>query len=354
MRYVKVEIYFTLERKNMKKINVAIIGAGLMGQKRAEAVLKIPECKLAYVYDIQKQTSANFATKFRCEISKSIDDIINNRFIDIVFLCIRHKDAAKLAPLILSKKNLLLEKPVGRNYQECRKIVDSALKNKTLLFAGFNYHFYPHISELEKTISGGNLGEIISSRFVIGHAAFPGYEKTWKMNKNLCGGGVILDPGIHMIDLMISFFGYPKSFNTTINNIGWKTEVEDEVSILFKFKKNSFSTHHYSLNFAKNKLEIEIIGTKGVARATGRGGNYGPMKFEYIPRWHWKRALKIKEKIFGNEDSSFYNELLYYFHNWKFPEKIRSKYNTYKLSMKLIDSLFEASDNKRIKLYYSS
>lgn len=319
------------------KIGVAIIGAGLIGKKRAEALLNLTGYKLEGVYDISQAASKDFAAQYKCRIFSDINEIINDSKVDLVILAIVHKVAKELAPKILKKKNLLLEKPIGRNLAETKKIVAAAKKSKNKLFGGFNYRFYPHVLLLKDYLEKKRLGKIVSSSFVIGHAAFPGYEKTWKMDKDLCGGGVILDPGIHLVDLMLFLLGAPKSREVFKNSLGWKTKVEDEAFLFFEFPNKSYSNHHYSLNFSKNIFEIEVVGTLGVVKTSGRGGNYGNMKFSFTPRWFWKTGKEIMEKDFGSNDASFEAELAFLSKN--FAKKDFPDYIEYLNSMKLIDNL---------------
>lgn len=324
----------------MNKINIAIIGAGLIGKKRAQALLKIPNSSLDYVYDINKEASDKFAKEYKCKVVKNIEEILNDTNISLVIIAIRHKDAAELAPKILRRKDVLMEKPIGRNLIETKKIINAAQRHKTKLFAGFNYRFYPHIQEGLSFIKNKKLGKIISSTFTIGHAAFLGYEKTWKMDKDLCGGGVILDPGIHMVDLMQTFFGTPKNLQVFSNNIGWKNKVEDEAFLVFTFSDKTISHHHYSLNMAKNTFEIEIIGTKGMIRISGRGGNYGPMRFLFVPRWFWQPGNgEIIKEEYGQEDQSFYLELKSVFENIRTKKNVNT-YTEYIKSMKVIDKIY--------------
>lgn len=324
----------------MNKVGVAIIGAGLIGKKRAEALLEIPNTSLEYIYDINKEVANAFAKEYRCQVAENIENVLNNSSIGLVIIAIRHKDAAELAPIILRKKNVLMEKPIGRNLKETKAIINAAKRYKTKLFVGFNYRFYPHIQEALSFIKNEKIGKIISSIFTIGHAAFPGYEKTWKMDKDLCGGGVILDPGIHMIDLMLTFFGVPKSLQAFSSRIGWKTKVEDEAFVIFVFSDNTISQHHYSLNMAKNTFEIEIIGTKGIIRMSGRGGNYGPIQFLFAPRWFWQTGNgKIIKKEYGKEDQSLYLELKSVIADI-LTKKSGDTYTEFISDMKLIDKIY--------------
>lgn len=321
----------------MKTIHVAIIGAGLIGKKRADAIKRIPEYTLKTIFDVNEKAMQAFAEEYHCATTTSADAIIDDPDIDLVILAIAHKPAALLAPKIVAKKHLLMEKPLGRNLAEAETIIKAAKGSKKNLFVGFNYVYYPHIKKAFAELHKGTIGDLISSTFRIGHAAEPGYENTWKMSKELCGGGVIIDPGIHFLHLMITSIGYPDAFSVTSSNSGWHTDVEDEAIIVFKYKNETMSAHHYSLNMSHNTLFIELIGTKGVIRATGRSGNYGLMKYSFVPRWHWKNQEPVVYEEFDNKDESFYHEL----------QDIAGKlgkpkdYSLYVDTMRLLDSLYE-------------
>lgn len=324
----------------MKKIRVAIIGAGLIGKKRAEAIKKISEYSLVYIYDINKKAADDFSKLYDCQVVKNLNDILNDKTIDLVIIAIRHKDAAILTPRVLEKKNVLLEKPLGRNFIEAQKIIDTAKKYNRMLSVGFSFRCYPHIRLAKKYLENKKLGKIISSTFKIGHAAFPGYEKTWKMDKDLCGGGVILDPGIHMIDLMFTLIGKPQKQHVYMSSKGWNSKVEDEAFMIFEYANKSISSHHYSLNFSKNTFFIEIIGTKGTLRLEGRAGNYGDMTFSFTPKWFWLNKKETIMKNFGDNDTSFYEELK------ELATKINKRnqsndYASYLDSMKILDTLYK-------------
>ncbi len=327
--------------KKQGKVGIAIIGMGLIGQKRADAVVQLSNAKLISIFDINKKVSKNLAAIYSCSSAQSMEEVLNNSDVDLVILAIQHKAAARLAPIILQSKHLLMEKPIGRNLAETKQIIDAAKNAKYKLFGGFNYRFYPHVALLTSYIKEKRLGKVISSSFTLGHAAYPGYEKTWKMDKNLCGGGVIIDPGIHMIDLMIEWFGAPNTFQFQTNKIGWKSRVEDEAYILFSYPNMSISQHHYSLNLAKNTLSIEIVGQKGTVRINGRGGNYGDMTFEFVPRWFWQdKRKKIITKNFRAVETTFRDELMTVLTMVQNNKNQQGSYDRYIACMEMIDKIY--------------
>lgn len=323
--------------KKLNILNAVIIGTGLIGNKRADAILELPQYKLVSAFDVNPESLDKFCQKYNCHKS-NLNQIIHNDTIDLVILAINHQEAARLAPKILRYKNLLMEKPIGRNIKETKRIINIATKYKHNLFGGFNYHFYPHITKAKQMIQHNIVGDILSSTFIIGHGAQPSYEKTWKMDKKLCGGGVIIDPGVHMIDLMTFLIGISKKYTVIKNSLGWNTSVEDEAAIVFQYPNNSFSIHHYSLNLSKNTLFIEIVGSKGTLRLNGRGGNYGDMTLNFTPKWHWIDNKPIIDHNYGKVDNSFFEELQHIYkilNQSKIPD-----YTIYLNNMKIISNIY--------------
>lgn len=324
--------------KKLKILNTAIIGTGLIGNKRADAMLQLPQYKLVSAFDVSSESLDKFCQKYNCHKS-NLNKIIHDDTIDLVILAINHQEAAHLAPKILRYKNLLMEKPIGRNLRETKRIISTAKKFNNILFGGFNYHFYPHIIKAKQMIQHNVVGNILSSTFTIGHGAQPNYEKTWKMDKKLCGGGVIIDPGIHMIDLMTHLIGIPKKYTVTQNSLGWNTAVEDEAVIIFQYFNNSFSIHHYSLNLSQNTLFIEIVGSKGTLRLNGRGGNYGDMTLNFTPKWHWIDNKPTINHNYGKVDNSFLEELQYIHKILNQPEI--PDYTFYLNNMKIVNDIYK-------------
>lgn len=186
-------------------MNVAIIGCGLIGTKRARALQ--PDDRLVVVCDVEKERAEYLAQEFCCEAVPDWNQVVSRVDIDIVIISSIN---ATLEPITIaslqSGKHVLCEKPLGRNTSESKRMVDAAIKYKRTLKTGFNHRFHPAIWKAKTLLDEGAIGHCFSIRARYGHGGRPGMEKEWRASKELCGGGELSDQGVHVIDL-IRWFG---------------------------------------------------------------------------------------------------------------------------------------------------
>ena len=138
------------------------------------------------------------------------------------------------------------------------------------------------IIKLKTILESSDLGSINSIRMDLGHGGSPGDDKTWKLNKIISGGGSILDPGIHLIDLLLHLF------NKNANQVGidgvnywkgfWNTGIEESAMILGRISEIPFQ-FTTSIVAWRTRFRIEIIGSDGYAIVSGRGRSDGPQVF---------------------------------------------------------------------------
>jgi predicted dehydrogenase len=110
-----------------------------------------------------------------------------------------------LAPVTIasleSGKHVLCEKPLGRNFAEAEQMVAAAGKTGRILKTGFNHRHHPAVWKARELVRQGAIGPLMFIRAVYGHGGPPGYEKEWRADANLSGGGELLDQGVHILDL---------------------------------------------------------------------------------------------------------------------------------------------------------
>jgi predicted dehydrogenase len=210
---------------------------------------------------------------------------------------------------------VLCEKPVGLDLTECAEILQ-ARPEDCRLATGFNYRYYPGIQHARKLIDSGAIGTLTHVRCVLGHGGRPGYEKEWKTSKELCGGGALLDPGIHAIDLLRHLAGEWRDVAVVLNRSFWPIDVEDNAFVLAALKSGATAQMHISITEWKSRFSLDFAGTDGAIAVTGRSGFYGPQAVRYTKRWPWLHAGPEDEVIeFPLEDETFAKELAD-FCNW--------------------------------------
>jgi predicted dehydrogenase len=192
-------------------------------------------------------------------------------------------------------KHILLEKPMGRNLHEAKAIINAATSPE-LLNVGFNYRFMGGIRALLKDLEAKSFGDLISVTMQQGHGGRPGDEKTWKLDPTRCGGGALLDPGVHLLDLVCLISqGRPIQVRGAAAWSGfWRTGIEEDVYAVLATRKLTFGLH-VSVVHWRSSFHIQVLGTEGYGIVKGRGGSYGPQSYIRGERWGWRSGVSQAE-----------------------------------------------------------
>ena len=254
---------------------VAIVGAGLIGTKRAMALSAFDDFRLKVVADVNKAAADKLASQFAAESVTDWRKAVDRPDVDLVVVstCNNHLAPISIAAL-KNAKNVLCEKPLGRNVDESRSILEHA-NNGVILKTGFNHRHHPAIARAKQLADKGEIGRIMFMRCRYGHGGRPGYEKEWRASKEICGGGELLDQGVHVVDLFRWFAGeFDEAFGWTQTSF-WNTSVEDNAFAMFKSASGVVATMHTSWTQWKNLFSFEIFGDLGYLVIDGLGGSYG-------------------------------------------------------------------------------
>jgi len=272
-------------------IRVGVVGAGLIGKERLTALRTLIEqgcpIKVSGVFDASPDLCQKTAAEFRLPALSSLDDLLNTSP-DWVMVALPHDVAVSAAETALcAGTKVLLEKPMGRDLTEAARLLAAGGDR---LWIGFNYRFYQGISRAFRDIQSGRFGDLISIDFLLGHGCFPGQEKTWKLDGQRSGGGCLIDPGVHMLDLCIQIA--PSSLTVKGGSSWqgfWKTGIEEDVSLVLS--SGSFSINlRVSIVHWKSTLRMCINGTDAYGVVNGRNRTYGNQSYVVGPRWGWRSA----------------------------------------------------------------
>jgi predicted dehydrogenase len=292
------------------KLHVGIIGCGLIGTKRAEIVAAHTQTQCVLVSDTDPSKAKSLAKKLKCGWSSEIKDVLNNAQIDVVVISTPNKWLVPLAKAALKqKKHVLIEKPMGRNLAEANELFQASQKSSRVLKIGFNHRYHPAIQLAKDRLASKALGKLLFIRAVYGHGGRPGYDKEWRANPNISGGGELLDQGVHLADLINWFFGMPSEINGKLSNFVWATQrVEDNAFALMSWKDGRVAEIHTSWTQWKNRFEFQIYGEKGAIEINGLGGSYGVETVTEYIRAKKGGAPRISQKQFPRKDVSWRDE----------------------------------------------
>lgn len=295
-------------------MKIGIIGCGLIGNKRAINIHK--NDRIIAVCDNNFKIAKELSTKLNCEYTDNYNQLIKDLRIDIIIIATPNYLIKEIAIKSLkNKKHVLSEKPLGRNSSESQEIYDCAKQNDRIIYTGFNHRFHPAVLKAKQIHNQGLIGDIIHIHGHYGHGGRKGMEKEWRMQKKLSGGGELLDQGVHLIDLAILFQGYPNKVYGSVDNLVWKSEVEDSSSFILYHKDNKKSLFSVGWIYWKNKFELSIYGDRGYMQISGLGGSYGSEKLILGIRNLNGGKPQIRKYYFSKEDVSWKKE-------WKFFKKL--------------------------------
>jgi predicted dehydrogenase len=143
---------------------------------------------------------------------------------------------------------------------------------------GFNHRYHPAIREAHSLILSGVAGPLMFLRGRYGHGGRPGYDREWRSNKALSGGGQLIDQGVHLIDLARLFLGDFVTIDGFAPTYFWQMNVEDNGFMLLRTAGQQAAFLHTSCTEWKNLFSLEIFGRDAKLEITGLGGSYGVEK----------------------------------------------------------------------------
>jgi 1,5-anhydro-D-fructose reductase (1,5-anhydro-D-mannitol-forming) len=299
------------------------VGFGLIGRQRLTACLEygIDHSDL-YVYDPNIST-ADIVSIVSLKQENILRDLSDVLLIGIThaIVAIPHNLAIKHVIKLLDLGiRVLMEKPMGRNRTESEEL--HAHPNVKNLSVGFNYRFMPGVVQLAESVHNNRLGKISNIKFELGHGGSPNDRKSWKLDPNKAGGGVTLDPGIHLIDLLVFIFGATTK-NMLVAGVTswsgfWETGIEESVNILGYVSEIPLSIS-LSIVAWRTRFSLEVQGTESYFEVQGRGRTDGPQTVVQGNRWGWLNGSTQKEsEIFSmvaDKDKSIFAETVDWINN---------------------------------------
>jgi predicted dehydrogenase len=211
---------------------------------------------------------ARWATDFRAAVEAAD--------IDAVVVATPHAELSAIAAACLrAGKHVLVEKPGGRNLAEVSAVSKAADAAGRVAKVGYNHRFHPAVLKAREIVDRGELGQLMFIRGRYGHGGRPGYEKEWRFERAISGGGQLIDQGSHLIDLAHWFLGEFTGLHAALRTFFWNAEVEDNVFLTLSGSEGRIAWLHASWTEWKNLFSLEIYRRDGKLEISGLGGSYG-------------------------------------------------------------------------------
>ncbi len=261
-------------------MRVAIVGCGLIGQKRARA---LAGAKLTVCCDVKPVLAEKLAAAFPgARATACWQEAVTAADVDIVVVSTVHKELAPVAATAAAAgKHVLVEKPGARRAAELDAVLEASAATGARVRVGFNHRYHPALQKAREIVDSGVLGPLLFVRGRYGHGGRPGYDKEWRAVEEISGGGEAIDQGMHLIDLARWFLGDFDGVQGHVATYFWDMPVEDNAFFLLTTPRNQTAQLHASWTEWKNLFSLEIYGRDGKLDISGLGGSYGVERIAY-------------------------------------------------------------------------
>jgi predicted dehydrogenase len=257
-------------------LNFALIGCGLIGSKRAGA-LRAAGHGLRVAADAIPERAEQLADRYpECRWTADWCTAVSARDVDAVIVSTTNQWLAPVAlGAVRAGKPVIVEKPAARSVTEIDPVISAASEAGVAVQVGFNHRYHPALRKARELVDAGALGPLLFLRGRYGHGGRLGYEKEWRADPEISGGGELIDQGVHLIDLARWFLGNFPHVSGHAATYFWKMPVDDNAFLSLRTSGGQTAWLHVSCSEWKNLFSLEIYGRDGKLDIFGLGGSYG-------------------------------------------------------------------------------
>jgi len=259
---------------------VAIVGCGLIGQKRAKA---LGPARMVVCADLLRERAEAMARSVPgCQSTTDWRDAIAHPQAEIVIVSTLHDSLAEVtAAAIAAGRHVLVEKPAARRAGEIADLPALAQAKDVRVRVGFNHRYHRAFRKARELVDSGALGRLMFLRARYGHGGRIGYDREWRAEPARSGGGELIDQGPHLIDLARWFLGDFTEIDGFAHTYYWDMPVDDNSFLLLKTAERQVAFLHASCTEWKNTFSFELYGQDGKIDISGLGGSYGPERITF-------------------------------------------------------------------------
>ena len=259
----------------------AIVGCGLIGEKRARA-LGGTHALVAAADPLPERAEAVARLGMNAKAFGDWRQAVALSDVDAVVVATPNNLLAEVTrSAIEAGKHVLVEKPAARTVAELDPVIEAARRKQVCVMVGLNHRRHAAMQKARETFESGALGPLMFVRGRYGHGGRPGYDREWRANPELSGGGELIDQGVHLIDLARWFLGDFPSVEGFAQTYYWDMQVDDNAFLLLRTAGGETASLHVSCTEWKNLFSLEIYGRDGKLHLEGLGGSYGVERLSY-------------------------------------------------------------------------
>jgi len=250
-------------------LKVGIAGYGIVGERRRKCVDNHPRMRVVAVCDRKFGGDGKFEDGI--QFYKNYHRLLEEE-LDVLIVCMTNDMAPEVTIAALNRGlHVFCEKPPGRTVEDIARVIQCEKSHSGLkLMYGFNHRYHESVQDATRLIRSGRFGEILNLRGVYGKSQLVTFNQTdWRTKRQISGGGVLLDQGIHMVDLMRLFAGEFKDVYSFVSNGYWGYDVEDNAYALMRTSKGVVAMLHSSATIWRHHFDLQITLETGAIILSG-------------------------------------------------------------------------------------
>lgn len=244
-------------------LRVGIAGFGVVGKRRKDCIDRSSAMRIVAVCDraFKGEGVLEGGIRYYEHYQRLLDEPL-----DVLIVCLTNDIAAEVTIAGLERGlHVFCEKPPGRNVEDIQRVIAHERRNPHLkLMYGFNHRYHESVQDALRILRSGELGRVINMRGVYGKAKLITFNQSdWRTHRVIAGGGVLLDQGIHMVDLMRLFGGDFSEVHSFISNSHWGYDVEDNAYALMRTPDGVVGMLNSSATQWRHRFNLDINLTRG-------------------------------------------------------------------------------------------
>ena len=251
----------------MDQLKFGIAGYGKMGKIREKSIFNSSDAVLISVYDntnheYKKNDGVISCNSYEALLDSNIDAVIVSTYASVA--------ADYVIRALNAGKHVFCEKPPAMNTNEMLEVIEAERNSKKVLKYGFNHRFHYSVMEAKKIINERTLGKLLWMRGIYGKAGSIDFHDNWRNYKKFSGGGILLDQGIHMLDLFRYFSNSEfECLSSHLSTSFWDIECEDNAFLTLKSSNDVIATLHSSATQWRHKFLLEMTFEEGYLNLDG-------------------------------------------------------------------------------------
>lgn len=270
-----------------RPLRAGVVGLGWAGQQHMAAYSALPGVELVAIAGMEDGPRAELGEQYGItRLHRDWQDLVAEGDLDVVSVAVPTFLHAPIAVGALDAGiHVLSEKPIARTAAEAQTMVDAAHRAGRVLEVAFNHRRRGDIEALKAAIDDGKIGRPYHARATwLRRAGIPALG-SWFTNREMAGGGPLIDIGVHVLDYALHLFGEPRVVAVSAvthselgvrgrggaaskQNVGSEYEVEDLASLLLRLEGGGsivIETSWAAYRPAGDEFGITLYGTEGGA-----------------------------------------------------------------------------------------